>query len=206
MTIRTALALVAMLGASPAMAQDNGEVGAQAVGDIVGEPAAQANAAIDPATLTMPNLAFTETPAISGDYDKYYFFHRADTGFAEAHADVLECDAFASGLRTTRGGNGIPTYAYAYGIGGVIGGIAGSVLADAIHGSAARRKMRRINMRNCMGFKGYTRHGLSKDLWEAFNFEEGNGRENEESRRLALATQALVASAGPKPATEALGI
>ena len=54
--------------------------------------------------------------------------------------------------------------------------------------------MRRVNMRQCMGFKGYERIGLSKELWESFNFEEGTGAEEEESRLRALKLQALVAA------------
>ena len=59
-------------------------------------------------------------------------------------------------------------------------------------------------MRNCMGWKGYQRYGLSKDLWDNFHFEEGNGRKKEEVRLVALTQQAMVAS-GPKPATKELG-
>ena len=88
---------------------------------------------------------------------------------------------------------------------GGIGGALGSAIADAIFGSAARRQQRRINLRNCMGFKGYQRYGLSEDLWKEFNFEEGLGRKKENERDDALELQALVAS-GPKPTTKELGL
>jgi hypothetical protein len=81
----------------------------------------------------------------------------------------------------------------------------GSMMADAIFGSSARRKIRRINIRNCMGFKAYQRYGLKKDLWKEFNFEEGNGRKRDDVREAALLQQARVAS-GPKPTAEDLGI
>jgi hypothetical protein len=58
-------------------------------------------------------------------------------------------------------------------------------------------------MRNCMGFKGYARYGLSKALWETFNFEEGHGREGEATRNAALLKQARVAS-GEKPQQAAI--
>ena len=58
-------------------------------------------------------------------------------------------------------------------------------------------------MRNCMYYKGYDRYGLEKDLWQEFNFEEGNSREEAESRAQKLMMQARVAS-GPKPEQEAL--
>ncbi len=81
-----------------------------------------------------------------------------------------------------------------------LGSAIGSAIADAIFGSAERRKMRRINLRNCMGFKGYQRYPLTHDLWEKFNFEEGMGRKREGVRQEALVLQALVAS-GPTPQT-----
>ena len=64
----------------------------------------------------------------------------------------------------------------------------------AIFVPGEKRLLRRVNMRQCMGFKGYDRIGLSKALWEPFNFEEGTGAEEEESRLKALKLQALVAS------------
>ena len=76
-------------------------------------------------------------------------------------------------------------------------------MADAIFGSAERRRIKRVNLRNCMFFKGYDRYGLEKDLWQAFHFEEGLSRENAEDRAAALMKQARVAS-GPKPALEVL--
>lgn len=157
------------------------------------------------AAVPMPETAFEMHRARVGDFDKYYYFHREGTSFDEAFADISECDDLASGLASYRG-NAEPYpgyYATQYGIGGVIGGVLGAMLADAIHGSAARREMRRVNMRNCMGYKGYGRYGIPKNLWTEFNFEEGGGREDEDVRQAALLQQAKVAT-GPKPATEAL--
>lgn len=162
----------------------------------------------DPAEIEavpMPVLAFPVTPQIAGDFDKYYYFHRAGASFNEAFADLSECDRLSSGLAAYSGSSEpYPGYyASQYGVGGVIGGVLGEMFADMIHGSAARRAMRRVNMRNCMGYKGYQRYGLAKDLWEAFNFEEGNGRKDEDIRTAKLMQQAKVAS-GPKPQTEVL--
>lgn len=162
----------------------------------------------DPATLKMPALAFTATPEIEADFDKYFYFHREGTGFEEAYADIRECDALASGssiylrVDSAQMGAAMAQYgALAGGLGGAIGG----AIADAIFGSAARRQQRRTNLRNCMGFKGYARYGLSGDLWKAFNFEEGHGRKKEGERDEALELQALVAS-GPKPSAKELGL
>lgn len=162
----------------------------------------------DPATLKRPVLEFTPTPEIAADYDKYFYFHRDGTSFPEAFDDVRECDALASGsniyLRADAGSIAAAQAQYGLLAGGV-GGVIGSAIADAIFGSAARRAQRRVNLRNCMGFKGYQRYALSGDLWKEFNFEEGNGRKKEGERNEALELQALVAS-GPKPTTKELGL
>jgi hypothetical protein len=123
------------------------------------------------------------------------YFHRDGTSFAEAYADLRECDALSSGISYYGGDTAFMVAQY-----GMAGAI-GSAIADAIYGSAERRRQRRLNMRNCMGFKGYQRYGLKKELWEAFNFEEGNGRKPDDEREAALRQQARVA-AGPKPAQQ----
>ncbi|WP_226019143.1 hypothetical protein [Novosphingobium sp. FKTRR1] len=157
--------------------------------------------------LVAPKLDFTATPQDEADFDKYFYFHRANTSFADAYADIRECDALASGSSIYLGGNaGTAAAAAQYGVlPAAIGGAIGSLVADAIFGSAARRQQRRVNMRNCMGFKQYQRFGLTHDLWSAFNFEEGMGRKREGVRNEALALQALVAS-GPAPTTKELGL
>jgi hypothetical protein len=89
-----------------------------------------------------------------------------------------------------------PTLAGA--VGGAIGSAIGSAIADAIFASAERRRLRRVNMRTCMGFKGYRTFGLSKSLWEEFNFDEGNGQIAEDRRQRLLQMQARAAT-GPTP-------
>ena len=163
---------------------------------------------VNPATLKMPMLKFTPTPQDEADYDKYFYFHRDGTSFAEAYSDIRECDALASGSSIYLGADSAAMGAAMaqYGaLAGGVGGALGSAIADAIFGSAARRAQRRINLRNCMGFKEYSRYGLSGDLWKSFNFEEGMGRKKEGVRDDALELQALVAS-GPKPETKELGL
>ena len=174
----------------------------------VGPPAQTLAEIPDPAQLKMPALDFTPTSEIEADYAKYFYFHRADTSFAEAYADVRECDALASGSNIYLGASQAQFNAAAMQYGPLaagIGGAIGSAIADAIFGSAARREARRVNLRNCMGFKGYQRFGLSMDLWKEFNFEEGMGRKKEDVRNDALALQALVAS-GPAPKSRELGL
>jgi hypothetical protein len=176
------------------------------------EEAAVSTAALvkvpDSSGLTMPALSFTATPGDALDYDKFFFFHRVETSFADAYSDIKECDALSSGISIYMGGGSAAMSAAMtqYGVGaGAIGGAIGGLIADAIFGSAERRKTRRTNMRNCMGFKGYQRYGLNRDLWEKFNFEEGMGRKADTVRESAMQLQALVAS-GPKPSSSELGL
>ena len=155
--------------------------------------------------VAMPELAYTPDPLIEKDFDKYFFFHREGTDFSQAYADIIECDSLASGINFYMGANDavLQNAVMQYGAAGAIGGAIGSLMADAIFGSAERRRIKRINLRNCMYYKGYDRYGLKKDLWQEFHFEEGLSRENAKDREAALLKQARVAS-GPKPQYEVL--
>jgi hypothetical protein len=154
-------------------------------------------AAVDPATLETPDLAFQPSSDAAKDFDKYFYFHRADTDFATAYADILECDAYARGVSARV--EGVPAYALAqYGLGGAIGGAIGNAVADAIFGSQQRRQQRRDIMRTCMGFKEYKAYGLPRDVWVKFNFEEGLSTVEPARRLHLLQVQAKVAS-GPAP-------
>jgi len=157
------------------------------------------------AAVTRPNIVFTPTGAEAKDFDKYYVFHRPGTDFATAYADISECDGYARGLSSGIGYQQTP-YPYAGTMAGAVGGAIGNAMAAAIFGSAEKRRLRRVNMRTCMNFKGYERHGLPKALWEAFNFEEGLDGVSEKDRRRYLMQQSLVASALEKPQGEGLGL
>ena len=163
------------------------------------QPSAVAGAPgeIDPASIPLPVLTFEPDDEAERNYHKYFYFHRAETDFATAYADLRECDGYARGFAYDAGNNAVP-YPYAFTIAGAIGGAIGNVMADAIFGSAERRRLRRVNMRTCMTFKGYGTYGLPKALWEEFNFEEGNRTVAEEERQRLLQLQARVAS-GPVP-------
>jgi len=152
--------------------------------------------AAEVASLQMPKLEFTATPEDAGNYDKYYYFRRNDTDFATAYADITECDGYARALVSSFKGADVP-YPYAGTLAGAAGGVIANAMMAAIFVPGEKRRMRRVNMRQCMGFKGYDRIGLSKELWEEFNFEEGTGAEEEESRLKALKLQALVAASAP---------
>ena len=158
----------------------------------------------DPATVPMPKLDFVSNPLIEADFDKYYFFNRANTSFEEALADLRDCDGFARGLSSGYKYQEAP-YPYTYTMAGAAGGVIANVMIAAIFGSAEKRRLRRVNMRRCMGYRGYARFGLEKDLWQEFNFEEGFSAEGEDKRQAMLAQQAKVAS-GPRPAGKELGL
>lgn len=173
---------------------------------IKNEPPMRAFSSEEIEAVALPALAFEEDEKIRGDYEKYFYFHRDFTSFDQAFADVTECDALSSGLSYYQGVDSaqMTQAMLQYGVlAGGIGGAIGGLMADAIFGSAERRKQRRLNIRNCMFYKGYDRYGLEKDLWQEFNFEEGLSRENADDREAALLMQAKVAS-GPKPEQESI--
>ncbi|WDA41597.1 hypothetical protein [Erythrobacter sp. BLCC-B19] len=190
-------AALALMAAVPSVA------GAQAIKT---EPPMKVFTAAEIEAVAMPDLAYTPDPTIAADFDKYFFFHRADTSFDQAYFDITECDSLASGINFYMGADSaaISSAMSQYGVlAGGIGGAIGGLMADAIFGSAERRRIKRINLRNCMFYKGYDRYGLEKELWQAFHFEEGLSRENAKDREAALMKQARVAS-GPKPKLEVL--
>ena len=165
-------------------------------------PSAVTNA--DAASVAMPKLAYSPDAATAEGHDKYYYFHREGTDFATAYADIRECDGYARGMQSGVEYVQVP-YPYAGTMAGAVGGAIGNALAAAIFGSAEKRRMRRVNMRTCMGFKGYGRYGLSKELWEEFNFEEGFSGVEDGKRDRYLRQQALVA-ASAKPEAKELGL
>lgn len=144
----------------------------------------------DPAKLEMPDLSGATTASDEADFDKYFYFHRADTSFEQALNDIRECDGYARGLASPYGYQQVysPTMA------GAVGGAIGNLMVAMIFGSAELRKARRTNMRRCMNYKGYDRHGLNKDVWQQFHFEEGLSSVDEDERQLKLAKQAKAAS------------
>ena len=165
--------------------------------------AAEAPPLPDPAKLELPDLSRPTTAEDAKDFEKYFYFHRADTSFEQALADIRECDGYARGLASPYGYADTP-YPYAGTLAGVAGGAIANLMISAIFGSAELRKARRTNMRRCMNYKGYDRYGLNKDVWQEFHFEEGLSSVKEEERQLKLAKQAKAASL-VAPAGKVLG-
>lgn len=188
--------LLCALCVTPAVGQD---VGASAVppGTILADSASpfplEPISAQEEATMILPALAGTVSAADEADFDKYYYFRRSATDLQTAFADISECDSYAQGMTLSQSSTNVGAYYYPY---GVIGILAVS-LADAIMVSAEKRTLRREVMRNCMGFKGYDRHGLSKKAWQYFNFEEAVNAVDKGRRRELLIKQAGIAARGP---------
>lgn len=205
MTLGRVAALVAAAGlpfsAVPAWAQDGGRYLADSASPFGASPVTNADAS----TVTMPKIDFKSDGTETADFDKYYVFYRPGTDFATAYADLAECDGYARGLQSGITYQQVP-YPYTYTLAGAVGGAIGNAMAAAIFGSAEKRRLRRVNMRTCMNYKGYERYGLPKAVWDPFNFEEGLGSVNEAKRKNYLMQQALVASAPTKPQGEALGL
>ena len=80
------------------------------------------------------DLNFTPTAATAGDYHKYFVFHRDDTSFERAFADINECDSLVSGSNIYMGGNDAVTNSVAmqYGMAGAIAGPLVGLAMDAI--------------------------------------------------------------------------
>lgn len=192
-----------VVGAALIAVSISGAANAQAIKN---EPEQRVFTAEEIEAVPMPELAFDPGEVQAKDMEKYFYFHRENTSFDDAYADIIECDSLVSGYNYYLGtdSNTLAQSMTTYGpLAGAVGGMIGSLLADAIFGSAERRKQKRINMRNCMFYKDYDRYGLKKDLWQAFHFEEGLNRENADKREAAILQQARVAS-GPKPTTQEL--
>lgn len=154
-------------------------------------------AKVDPATLEMPELTFTPAPEIERNFAKYFFFHRDDTDFETALADLRECDQLARKMNSAAPAINVP-YPYTNTLAGAGGGLLAALIIDATQGSADRRSMRRVTMKNCMTFKDYKTYGLPKELWVKFNWEEGGSEPPEAMRIQKLRLQAKVAS-GARP-------
>lgn len=172
--------------------------GIAGVAAICGSPPALAQRP-DPSRIEAPNLQFTPNEDTIGEYYLHYYFHRDDTDFATAYADLRECDALASNIsyNLLRGLPDTP-FPFIHMGGGALGAALSPGFTDAIYASGERRRIRRVNMRTCMGYKGYQAYGLPSSIWRRFNFEEGTRSVPAARRQQLLQIQARVAS-GPKP-------
>lgn len=177
---------------------------------------AQSRAAetIDEAKIKVPDLVFVETDKIVSDYGKYFYFHRAGVDFATAYADIRECDAYARGpyqssdLSSSSTAYADTPYPYTGTMVGAAGGAIGNMMVMSVE--VARRteiersRLRRVNMRTCMGFKGYLRYGLTGGLWGKFNFDANAARSMPRSRQLEYFQKQAKIASGPQPQAKAI--
>ena len=147
--------------------------------------------------IVVPSLDFNEQPAMVKAYDKYFYFHREGTTFAEALADLQECDGYARGLAYRVKADPDDPLVKNSLVGPIFEAI-GARWADKMFGVPARRKAHRTNMRVCMGYKGYQRYGLPQAIWQSFNFDDAATAPAEADRQKMLMQQAKIAS-GPRP-------
>lgn len=136
---------------------------------------AQQPAASQPSTALALVQGHRPAAGDSKSYNKYFVFHKAGVSQNEARSDLEFCYKFVSDVemlrkmpkfvalnqealrRTDKG------YPYTYGSGLVDTLIYGAAI------SALNNRIIRVNWRKCMGFKGYQRYGVSKEIWSRLN-------------------------------------
>jgi len=150
-----------------------------------------------------PELAFEETRRTISNYHKYFYFHREGTEFAVAYSDIRECDLRARGLWQADAVYGLPKERAVDPNDTFLAAVSSplvSGLVAALAAPADARRERRFGLRRCMFFKGYSRYGLSRKVFDRFNYEATDDELTEVEPQ-----QAIVAS-GERPEAESLGL
>ena len=167
------------------------------------EAAPAAAAMPDPATVTVPDLAFKPTRRDIRNYDSYFYFSKPGIGYEKAFADIMECRSYSQVFQfmlqtpdfvpwgsepyeadmSKQYGNA----AFQFGLIGV--GVFGFAM-DIVSGYD-----KNSNMRRCMGYKGYKRYGTAYSVWRQID------KGKDEAPKIARL--ALIAS-GPAPLGEAV--
>lgn len=136
----------------------------------VGADAQTAPTLPDPATIIVPDLSGSADPVVVDNGWKYFFYHRADTSFAEAHADIADCYRFL----TPAGWGNVTLPRFVPWVEKPAGerydtnnqaGLVGLAIGGMIEGTLSRRD-RQSKMRRCMEPRGYTRYGVAEEIWE----------------------------------------
>ncbi|WP_432767659.1 MAG: hypothetical protein HEQ22_09435 [Sphingopyxis sp.] len=135
-------------------------------------PGAGAQEALpDPAAVVVPDLSGSADPAVVDNGWKYFFYHRAGTSFAEAHADLADCYRFL----TPAGWGNVALPRFVPWVERPAGqrydtnnqaGLVGLAIGGMIEGTLSRRD-RQSKMRRCMEPRGYTRYGVAEEIWES---------------------------------------
>jgi hypothetical protein len=157
----------------------------------------------DPSSVTVPDLRFTPTPGDVADYDEYYYFYRQGVSYEQAFADLDQCRMYvlASSLTSVLPPRFVPLKGdvvsrsdskivdFYYASYGIVGGLLAGAVMDEENSENARGTNKR-----CMAYKGYSRYGTTRDIWD--RIAAGGDAEK-------LARMARIAS-GPEPQAKAI--
>jgi hypothetical protein len=158
----------------------------------------------DPATVSVPDIAFTPTKSDINHFDEYFYFHKPGVRYERAFADLNQCRTY--GMVAT-----------VYGPPPVLAPLGGELdgqridplgrknpltdkngeyvgILPAIFITNYMEELARGTERRCMMWKGYARYGVSRTLWQ--QIETGSAAEK-------LARMAVLAS-GPAPTVQAI--
>ena len=69
---------------------------------------------------------------------------------------------------------------------------------------AERVRLRNVNMRTCMGFKGYRRYGLPESIWKLFNLDANAMRSSSTATLVEYRQKQAKVASGPLPAVAAI--
>jgi len=124
----------------------------------------------DPATVSVPDLSGSAAPDVVANGWKYFFFQREGVSFTEAHADIADCFRFLTpnDWGTVKLGRFVP-WESRNGVKADYSpnpyGLVGVLMLAMIEGTLTRRDYQ-AKMRRCMETRGYTRYGVSEEIWE----------------------------------------
>lgn len=147
----------------------------------------------DPATITVPIIPAPADPKVREEGYKFFYFHKPSVSFAEAYADLAECQGLIAGTIFGTGGllpgfrPWVETPRPPQGYGPGASSLLGSILIPKFERGQRNNKLRR-----CMEPRGYVRYPLPEAIWDQLN-DDKNER--------ALLMQAKLAS-GPAPQDE----
>lgn len=155
------------------------------IGALFAATLAETAAPLDPSTIIVPDIA-ADTRSL-GNENKFFVFHRPNTSFAAAEADVRFCMRYINQTMFPPMPDFVPWEdAPPVGDAPRYAGLIGQLVVDGV-----ARSLRQSNVMRCMLPRGYVRYRISEGLWKEINY-----RELESS----IMIQAKIAS-GPTPPT-----
>lgn len=149
----------------------------------------------DPSSIALPDTTPSRDPKVREEGYKFYYFHKPEVSFAQAHQDFAECRGYLVVGGPAKVPGFIPwgethrrkIYQRAPMFDGLVVAAMAAIIMPKMQRGLDSNKMRR-----CMGTRGYDRYAIPEAAWNALN-------EGEEQQILLM--QAKLAS-GPKPSDE----